>query len=409
MRLTKFVIFFWILLIGFFDVSEEKKIIYLKHCEVVSQPEYIKGKVGDILREHKVIKKYAYILHDKDPDTSPHYHIYLNFGRTGIPLPDIAKWFGLQESCVERVKGRAVDVLKYLVHGNDSQVNKHQYDYSEVVSNFDFQAEIETDKVLGDFEKFSYAQQLRYVNSLPVSEKAAAFSKLEKLWKIHCQCLVLNPEREIEVMFIHGKGGTGKTYYARKFLDKMGYDYCVSSSSNDPFQDYMGQNAIILDDLRDKAFEFQDLLKILDNNTASSVRSRFANKVFNGKMIVITSTVPLEYWYRELRFSDNKDDLYQLYRRIVSYVVVEMDYVKVYSEIDNRGCPSGIPYVYKNEIPSLKKISNKEKTDFGAIFGEMLEDASPDLIDELGRTMNVMNGVKSGRRVRDDSQIKINN
>ena len=243
-------------------MADEKKIIYLKHCEVVSQPEYIDGKVGDIIRAHKVIKKYAYILHDKDPDTSPHYHIYLNFGRTGIPLPDIAKWFGLQESCVERIKGRPVDVLKYLVHGNDSQINKHQYDYSEVVANFDFLAEIETDKVLGDFEKYSYAQQLQYVNNLPVSEKTQAFTKLEKLWKIYCQCLVLNNDRDIDVMFIDGKGGTGKTYYAKKLLTRMGYDYCVSSSSNDPFQDYLGQKAIILDDLRDSAFDFEDLVKM---------------------------------------------------------------------------------------------------------------------------------------------------
>ncbi len=364
----------------------DKKPMYLKHCEVVSQPEYINGKVGDILREHKVIKKYAYILHDKDPDTSPHYHIYLNFGRSGIAHTDVAKWFGLQESCIEKVKGRPVDVLKYLVHGNDSQQNKHQYSYDEVVANFDFLAEIEADKVLGDFDKYSYAQQLQYVNGLPVSEKSAAFTKLEKLWKIHCQCLVLNPERQIEVMFINGKGGTGKTYYARKLLEKMGYDYCMSSSSNDPFQDYMGQQAIILDDLRDKAFEFEDLLKILDNNTASSVKSRFNNKVFNGKMIVITSTVPLSYWYREYQFGDNKDSIQQLYRRITSYVVVTTDYVQVYPEVDNRGRPAGIYRTFKNEIPGLKQSQPKAKTDFSAIFDEMLEDAMPEAADVFTTT-----------------------
>lgn len=386
-------------------MADEKKIIYLKHCEVVSQPEYIDGKVGDIIRAHKVIKKYAYILHDKDPDTSPHYHIYLNFGRTGIPLPDIAKWFGLQESCVERIKGRPVDVLKYLVHGNDSQINKHQYDYSEVVANFDFLAEIETDKVLGDFEKYSYSQQLQYVNNLPVSEKTQAFTKLEKLWKIYCQCLVLNNDRDIDVMFIDGKGGTGKTYYAKKLLTQMGYDYCVSSSSNDPFQDYLGQKAIILDDLRDSAFDFEDLLKMLDNNTASSVRSRFTNKVFNGKLIVITSTVPLSYWYRSYQYSDNKDEINQLYRRITSYVKVTHDLVSVYNQIDEKGRPTGIPYVYKNEIPELKK-QNRSRTDYAAIFGEMLIDASTDIIDEWGRTLNVMNG-RPIKRGSDPQQIKI--
>ena len=364
----------------------DKKPLYLKHCEVVSQPEYITGKVGDILREHKVIKKYAYILHDKDPDTSPHYHIYLNFGRSGIALSDIAKWFGLQESCVERVKGRPVDVLKYLVHGNDSQQNKYQYSYDEVIANFDFLAEVEADKILGDFEKYSYAQQLQYVNSLPISEKSAAHTKLEKLWKLWCQCLVLNAERQIEVMFIDGKGGTGKTYYARKLLEKMGYDYCISSSSNDPFQDYMGQKAIILDDLRDKAFEFEDLLKILDNNTASSVRSRFANKVFNGKMIVITSSVPLMLWYPEHKYGASKDSIQQLYRRITAYVEVTTEHVKVYSAIDASGRPAGIYSKFKNEIPGLK-AQEKPKTDFSAIFGEMLEDAMPEAREVFGASV----------------------
>ena len=186
-------------------------------------------------------------------------------------------------------------------------------------------------------------------------------------------------------MFIHGKGGTGKTYYAKKLLEKLGYDYCVSSSSNDPFQDYMGQQAIILDDLRDKAFEFEDLLKLLDNDTASSVRSRFSNKVFNGKIIVITSTVPLAYWYREYQYNMS-DTLQQLYRRITSYVVVEEFYVNVYDDLDTRGRPKGNPRVFKNEIPTLKRQKPK-KTNFADVFGEMLEDAVPELISEVESKM----------------------
>jgi len=142
---------------------------------------------------------------------------------------------------------------------------------------------------------------------------------------------------------------------------------------------------------------------MLDNNTASSVRSRFTNKVFNGKLIVITSTVPLSYWYRSYQYSDNKDELNQLYRRITSYVKVTHDFVSVYNQIDERGRPTGIPYVYKNEIPELKK-QNRSRTDYAAIFGEMLIDASTDIIDEWGRTLNVMNG-RPIKRGSDPQQI----
>ena len=80
--------------------------MYLKQCEVESRVEYFKGDIQEILKAHKVIKKWAYILHDKD-DTAPHYHIYLNFGSSGVDTSQVGAWFGLQESQVSRVKGRA--------------------------------------------------------------------------------------------------------------------------------------------------------------------------------------------------------------------------------------------------------------------------------------------------------------
>ena len=106
------------------------------------------------------------------------------------------------------------------------------------MANFDFQTEIENSKILGDFEHYSYAQQLQYVYKLPNSERGTAFSKLEKLYKLHCEWLSLQADRKIEVVFVCGSGGTGKTYYAKKLLRSLNYDYSVSSSSNDPYQDY---------------------------------------------------------------------------------------------------------------------------------------------------------------------------
>ena len=350
----------------------------LKQYEVASRVEYFKEPIQDILRRYRTIKKWAYILHDKDSDSSPHYHIYINFGNSGVESQMVAEWFGLQESQVNKIQGRATDMLQYLTHSNDSQKNKYQYSPSEVVANFDFESEIEKSKILGDFAKYSYAQQLEYVNSLPVSEKTQAFTKLQKLWQLHCQCLVLKPDRKIDVVFVQGKGGTGKTYYAKKLLKSMKYDYCVSSSSNDPFQDYLGQKAIILDDLRDRTFEFEDLLKILDNNTASSVRSRFSNKVFNGEMIVITSTVPLHYWYYNYRGSAF-DTLQQLYRRISCYVVVTEETISVYDQLDKQGKPTGPASVFKNELKRQEKAA-KKKRDFSEAFGKICEDAVPDML-----------------------------
>ena len=351
--------------------------MYLKQCMVASRVEYFKGDIQEIIKSHKTIKQWAYMLHDKD-DTAPHYHIYLNFGSSGVDTKQVGEWFGLQESQVEKIKGRKTDALEYLTHANDTQKYKYQYSPSEVIANFDVGTEITNAKILGDFKNFSYAQQLEYVDSLPKGEKTSAYSKLKKLWEIHCQMLTLNPDRQIDVVFIQGKGGTGKTYYAKKLCRSMDYDFYVSSSSNDPFQDYLGQKVIILDDLRDDVFSFADLLKILDNNTASTMKSRFSNKVFNGEMIIITTEVPLCLWFKEMQYYPRgQESLYQLYRRISSYVKVTKNEIHVYDEIDSRGNPTGKFQSFKNELSNPER-EKKQKTDFGSIFGQFCEVTFPE-------------------------------
>ncbi len=326
-----------------------------RHFEIMTDADKLQVDIQEVCNGYKTIKNWAYILHDKD-DTRPHYHIYVHFGTSAVSLDLVAKWFKVPENFVSKVKGRRVDVLQYLTHSNDTQQHKHQYSPDEVIANFDINSEIEASKIIGDFEKYSYAQQLEYVNSLPISEKSKVFSQLKKLWEIYCQCLTLQADRDIQVVFIDGKAGTGKTTYAKKLCRALNYDFCMSSSSNDPFQDYMGQKAIILDDMRDEAFDFVDLLKILDNHAASSVKSRFNNKVFNGEMIIITSSVPISFWYRQLKYSSSgMDSLTQLYRRISSYVEVLKDYIKVYDEgLDEYGKPKGNPQIFENEIPGVK-------------------------------------------------------
>lgn len=352
----------------------------LKHYEIVTDADKLTVDIQKTCMEHKTIKHWAYILHDKD-DTRPHYHIYVNFGKAGVDHQIVARWFGVDENFVEKVKGKKTDVLLYLIHGNESQQNKHQYSPSEVVANFDWQTEVANSKILGDFEKYSYAQMLAYIDTLAIDQKTQSFSKLKKLWEIRCQTALMNPDRTIDVIFICGKGGTGKTYYAKKLLTQMNLDFCVSSASNDPFQDYLGQKAIILDDLRDTSFEMDDLLKMLDNNTSSSVRSRFNNKVFNGEVIAITSSVPLRYWYNSKRFQyGGTDSLVQLYRRIGTYVEVEKDVIRMYDSIDENGKPYGRYAEYKNDVPKLKQ-EKKQGKDFFAEFDKMCEAVPPPLGD----------------------------
>ncbi len=347
------------------------KIPTARHFEIVTDADKLKVDIQETCMKYKTIKHWAYILHDKD-DTRPHYHIYVHFGTSSVDSSLVASWFQVSDNFVNKIKGRRVDMLLYLTHGNDTQQFKHQYSESEIVANFDIKSEIEASKIIGDFKKYSYAQQLEYVNTLPLSEKSKVYSQLKRLWELECQCLSLQPDRDIQVVFITGKGGTGKTTYAKKLCKTFNYDFCMSSSSNDPFQDYRGQKAIILDDMRDTAFDFEDLLKLLDNHASSTVKSRFNNKVFNGEMIVITSSVPIAFWYRSLKYSySGKENLNQLYRRISSYVEINKDYIVVYDEgLDEYGAPAGAPSLFANEIPQTHTQKPKRKS-ISAAFADM--------------------------------------
>ena len=374
--------------------------MYLKQCLVTSNVEFFKGNVGDIIKSHKTIKHYAYILHDKDVGQSPHWTIYLNFGSSGVVTKQVGDWFGLQESQVERIKGRKTDALQYLTHSNDTQKYKYQYPVSEVIANFDFETEIKNSKILGDFENYSYAQQLDYVHSLPVSEQVSAYRQLDTLWKNHCKWLSMQTDRDITVMFITGKGGTGKTTYAKKIMrERFGNDFCVSSASNDPWQDYLGQKGMILDDARDKVFEnFSDFLKIIDNHTSSSVACRFSNKVFNGELIIITSSIPLNYWYRGrnskgMFFAVDNEGFEQLYRRINCYVEVKQDTITVYPNgVNENGFPKGLGHIYQNNlVEELKKVQPPQKVNFCSMFEKLCGDISSTPFDTQQLKIEVNN------------------
>ena len=366
----------------------KKKSLYGKECEVMNYLPYFSEPPIDTIKRYKTIKKYALICHDKDYNESgalesPHYHIYLNFGRASVNFDDVARWFNLEPQYVNKVI-KTGSILDYLTHSNDSQQFKHQYSPDEVVANFDFVKEAEIERTFGDFEHYSYAQQLVYVHSLSPDKQLKYYSELKKRWQLECEYRSLNPDRDIDVVFIYGKGGTGKTYYAKQLLGKMGYDYCISSSSNDIFQDYKGQWGIILDDIRDRSLEFEDLLKCLDNHTASSMFGRYNNKVFDGKIIVLTSSVPPRFWYRDLikstsTYSTQKyssEDLNQFYRRISCYIEMTDETITVYNHgLDDKGLPKGIGQQFTNGVSKIRKEKRK-KTDFCSFFTEMCGNSS---------------------------------
>ncbi len=339
----------------------------LQICEVISDLEHLKEEdIVKAIERNGDIREWAYILHDKDvredgTAKNSHWHIELRLSN-GREIRQIANWFGVAENFVNECKSKSPksykynDMLAYLIHAGDK--TKHQYDISEIKTNVkDIEERIkdyrermngkpmitkklseETIKLNEIINQITEGQIREYnitdfVDGLMYSkhtrEIKAAFD--------YRRTILQGMEREMEVYFFCGESGSGKTSYAKQIAKNNNYSFYVSSSQNDVLDGYAGQDVIILDDLRPKSFELADLLKFLDNNTNSTVKSRYHNKVIEAKVIIITSIFHIEDFFNMTGKEERGDEpITQFKRRCKLYAIFNNQKIKtfIYNEVN---------------------------------------------------------------------------
>nr|WP_011005973.1 Rep family protein [Aster yellows phytoplasma]BAB79697.1 replication protein [Aster yellows phytoplasma] len=359
----------------------------LKICEIVINKTLItKTKIETILEaKTKAIQNYAYILHDKDTYQNdkeaqlngkkvgdikaPHWHIYLGFNYA-YDTKHISQWFNTQENFVSKIKGRFSDALMYMIHAN--RLDKHQYDEKEVISNFDWKSEAQQDifnrkykmdaRLKEIIDKIESGEWKRYdlINKINGYENNIYYTAIKKAFERRIDFLE-EIKREMECVFITGMSGSGKTTLAKKIAEDNGYRAYISSASNDVLDNYKGQECIILDDLRSYCLVLSDLLKMLDNNTASSVKSRYKNKVLECKLIIITTVKSIDDFFDDIF---NKDEsITQLKRRCKFHIKIDSKYIytSVWNDVDKKyNKPYKKPNTLLNEF-QIKRLSEKEE------------------------------------------------
>jgi cytidylate kinase len=363
----------------------------LKICELVINKNLIKkNKIENILEtKKKAIQNYAYILHDKDIYQNekeaklngknigdlkpPHWHIYLRFNYAH-DTKHISQWFNTEDNFVSKIKGRFSDALMYMIHANRS--DKHQYDEKEVNSNFDWKSESQQDIFnrkykmdtrLKDILSRIASGKIKEYNitkEIDVNENNIYNSSIKKAFEYRIRKL-RGIEREMECIFITGKSGSGKTTLAKKIAKENNYQTYISSGSNDVLDDYLGEECIILDDLRSNCLGLSDLLKMLDNNTSSSVKSRYKNKVLECKLIIITTVKNINTFFEDI-FKDKDESIIQLKRRCKLHINIDSKYI-YYSVWNPVEIKYNKPYKKPNNLLDkfqLKKLSEKEEKDF---------------------------------------------
>lgn len=320
-----------------------------------------KEEIEKILKDWSESAKitYWFIEHTADAEISKtHYHVVIKFG-TPVPFESIKSKFPYGDIQSARNIKNAV---QYLIHMNDS--SKKQYEWEDIKTNCEdmtpykmqskSQQEITIENILEKIDK-GIIREYNITSEIPIGIFARHRTKIENGLIYYRERVCMDKNREINVVFVSGDTGIGKTSFAKSYCEMTQKSCCVSSSSNDPMQDYKGEDVLILDDLRDSDFKFTDMLKILDNHTKSTVRSRYHNKAFIGDTIIITSYKPLNDWY----FDVPRDSKEQLYRRIKTQYQLNQDKINAfeYDEQKHR-------YNKVGSAPNLFSMKAREKANF---------------------------------------------
>lgn len=294
----------------------------------------------------------------------------------------------MRENQIESIKGKWADALDYLTHANAP--DKYQYDDSEVHANFDWLTEAQestsrtsgrldevirgiTDGTIRAYNMTEYISGEEYVKHR-VKIKAAFEYRLNYV-KAHIGELV----KMKNIVWIYGETGTGKTTFAKATAKAYGFAYAMTSVGTNPFDDYLDEPCVIMDDLRADDLRFNDLLGILDPYNFKHAAARYHNKALQTQLVIVTTIQSPEKFARACNGGElDSEDARQLYRRINT--VFEVTKAEVISYVYDEHMERQIDARYPNLWLQLAQRQARRQS--SSVF-DMMATQAMDALDEL--------------------------
>ena len=315
-------------------------------------------------------EKFAGIIHDKDvtKDGMPkesHIHVMMQF-ENARSINNIAKLLNEKSQYFEKWNGDSTNGYSYLLHETSKANDQHQYDIGEVIANFDFRVLIENARrgitrpsskdeiIIQTYLDLLYTGEItkeEVEQKLSGSQYAKARTRIENVCQKRMEHYakewrdkMSKGEKKIDVIWIYGAAGVGKTRLAKDYAHTYSSKVFLSGSSRDPFQRYQLEEVIILDELRYDTFEYNDLLKMFDPfNDEAMGASRYYDKPLTASMIIVTSPYPPNIFFEKIvndgkRMDQTIDSFKQLARRLGLVINLTKEFMEFasFKEKDNR-------------------------------------------------------------------------
>lgn len=396
-------------------VKTQNKSIKTRTMMYVQQLQHLPTKTMDNLidcLDNKLKpEKYALILQDKDVNdkgqpVEPHIHAMLKF-KNARSVNNIAKLLGDQPQSLKIWNDNFDNGLSYLIHATKKAAAKYQYPAKDVIANFDYVAEMERiQKAVSKFDQTTSSMQIKhlldllYIGKISKSEVEKKLTgsqygkyrcQIENVWAKYLQNnaaewreKMVTEGKNVNVIWIFGQAGTGKTSLAKEYAKKSNNRFFISGSSRDIFQNYSGEPTLIIDEFRPDVIPYQDLLRITDPfGLQVMAPSRYNDKALACDLIIITSPYsPLEF-YRETfgfnysidtyRKKSQTDTFEQLNRRITLTLEMNEYWINAVNFDEATYSYKNIPNASRKNDFVINNQSAASTTDKIDLFNSMFE------------------------------------